>query len=161
MLLRAMTDADTAAVLALNAASVDDLSPLDAERLAVLRSLAVGADVVQVDHEVAAFVLLFGPDAAYDSANFDWFRQRYGEQFLYLDRIAVGQPYRRRGIGALVYAAAERRATPYRRLVCEVNAEPPNDTSLAFHRARGFTEVGRREQGAGKVCAMFAKALAG
>lgn len=156
-----MTDADTGAVLALNEEHVEALSPLDAEGLAALRSIAAAAEVVHVDGKVAAFVLLMGPDAPYDSANFGWFRQRYGGDFLYLDRIAVARSYRRRGMGALVYDAAERRATPYRRLVCEVNAEPPNHDSLAFHRARGFAEVGRRRQDTGKVCAMFAKELTG
>ncbi len=154
-----MTDADSAAVLDLNAESVAALSPLDGNRLAALRRVAVRADVVEVDGEVAAFVLLFAPDAPYDSANFGWFQQRYGEEFVYLDRIAVGAPYRRRGIGALVYDAAEELAAPYRRLACEVDAEPPNAASLAFHDARGFVEVGRLGRPGGKVAAMLVKEL--
>ncbi len=31
---------------------------------------------------------------------------------------------------------------PYCRLTLEVNAEPPNEASMAFHLGRGFVEVG-------------------
>ena len=44
------------------------------------------------------------------------------------------------------------------RLALEVNAEPPNPASLAFHAARGFAEVGRLG-GPGKAVAMLAKDL--
>ena len=155
-----MTDADTDAVLSLNATSVDVTGPLDADRLAKLRSMAVRADVVEVGGWVAAFALVLPPDADYDSPNFAWFRERYGREFLYLDRVVVSEMNRRSGIGGAVYDAAEAHAREYGRLTCEVNAEPPNDASLAFHAHRGYVEVGRLTHDGGKVTAMFAKELA-
>jgi uncharacterized protein len=156
---RAMTDADTYAVLSLNARAVDVTGPLDADRLGHLRAMAVRADVVEVDGWVAAFALVLPPEAEYDSPNFTWFRERYGRSFLYLDRVVVSEVNRRSGIGGLIYDAAEADAATYGRLTCEVNAEPPNDASLAFHAHRGFVEAGRLTHDTGKVTAMMVKEL--
>jgi uncharacterized protein len=159
VLLRAMTDADTYAVLSLNASNVDVTGPLDVERLEEIRSKAARADVVEVDGWIAAFALVLPPDADYDSANFVWFRERYGDDFLYLDRVVVSQANRRSGIAGMIYDAAEADASARGRLACEVNAEPPNDASLAFHTNRGFVEAGRLSHESGKVTAMFVKEL--
>jgi uncharacterized protein len=159
VLLRAMTDADTYAVLSLNASNVDATSPLDLDRLAKIRSMAARADVVEVDGWIAAFAIVLPPDADYDSANFAWFRERYGHDFLYLDRVVVSSANRRTGIAGRIYDAAEADATTRGRLACEVNAEPPNDASLAFHANRGFVEAGRLTHESGKVTAMFVKEL--
>jgi len=159
VLLRAMTDADTYAVLSLNASNVDATSPLDLDRLAKIRALAARADVVEVDGWIAAFAFVLPPDADYDSANFAWFRERYGNDFLYLDRVVVSQANRRTGMAGRIYDAAEADATTHGRLACEVNAEPPNDASLAFHANRGFVEAGRLTHDSGKVTAMFVKEL--
>jgi uncharacterized protein len=157
VLLRAMTDADTYAVLSLNASNVDATSPLDLDRLAKIRAIASRADVVEVDGWIAAFAFVLPPDADYDSPNFTWFRERYGNEFLYLDRVVVSQANRRSGIAGRIYDAAEADATAHGRLACEVNAEPPNDASLAFHASRGFVEAGRLTHDSGKVTAMFVK----
>ena len=63
--------------------------------------------------------------------------------------------------GDVVLAAAydELEAGCGRPVMClEVNLDPPNEPSLAFHRARGYTEVGRRECG-GRLVLMLAKRL--
>jgi len=161
--LRPATAADQAAVLALNAASVEALSPLDGTHLEALAARAARYDVVEVDGEVAAFVLVFAPGADYNSDNYRWFDERYTD-FCYLDRIVVGERWRRRGIGRLVYDAIEAFSTPHGRLTCEVNAEPPNHASLAFHAARGYVEVGRlthADPRGGKTTAMLSKELSG
>ena len=158
--LRAMTDADTYAVLSLNANSVDVTGPLDIDRLAWIRSMAARADVVEVDGWIAAFALVLPADAAYDSPNFAWFQQRYGDRFLYLDRVVVSEMNRRSGIGGRIYDAAEADAAALGRLTCEVNAEPPNGASLAFHTHRGYVEAGRLTHDSGKVTAMLVKELA-
>jgi predicted GNAT superfamily acetyltransferase len=60
----------------------------------------------------------------------------------------------------VVYDAVEARATGTTgRLALEVNAVPPNGPSLAFHRARGFREVGLRHEPGGKQVAMMVKEL--
>ncbi len=160
MKLRPIEEADVAAVLKLNQLSVDATSPLDADRLRQLIDWSTHAHVLDGDRGLVAFFLVFAHDSEYDSANFAWFVDRYPEGFLYLDRIIVAEEQRRRGIGSLIYSAVETQATPGR-LTCEVVCEPPNTASLAFHRSRGFVEVGRLPQPSGTVCSMLVKELPG
>ncbi|MPZ63540.1 MAG: GNAT family N-acetyltransferase [Propionibacteriales bacterium] len=163
MRLRPITEDDADAVLALNAESEHLMSPLDRSGLNWMRAHAHRVDVVEVDESsaVAAFVVVFGSDAVYDSPNYRWFQQHYGREFLYLDRIAVDPGKRRAGIGGFVYDDVEAEAATHRRLALEVNAVPPNQPSLAFHSRRGYREVGRLElgNGNGKVNVMLVKDL--
>jgi predicted GNAT superfamily acetyltransferase len=129
-------------VLHLNATHVELLSPLDEARLRLLVAWSERADVITAEERVAGFVLTFGPGSDYDSENYRWFSQRYGTDFLYLDRIVVDDRFRRRGLASRVYDLVEERAAGTGRLALEVNVDPPNEPSLAFHRARGFVEVG-------------------
>ncbi|MET1059884.1 MAG: GNAT family N-acetyltransferase [Nocardioides sp.] len=142
--LRPITPADHAYVLDLNERHVDLLSPVDDARLGYLLDHAHRSDVLEVDGERAGFVFTFAPDAGYDGLNFAWFGERFGEEFYYLDRVVVDEAFRRRGLGAAAYDELERTAAPYRRMVLEVNSEPPNEPSLAFHRTRGYVDVGTR-----------------
>ncbi len=133
---------DVPRALALNEANVELLAPLDEERLLVLRGLAHRAGVIEVDGAFGGFVLTFAPGSSYDSENYRWFGERY-DDFYYLDRIVLEPSVRRRGVGSQVYDEIERVAAPFGRMALEVNLEPPNPGSLAFHAARGYTEVGR------------------
>jgi uncharacterized protein len=145
-------------VLALNQANVELLAPMDAERLAALRAWSLRADVVEVGGEFAGFVITLGPGTDYDSANYQWFGERYGTGFHYLDRIVLTERFRRCGLGSAVYDVVEADAARVGRLTLEVNAEPRNPASLAFHAGRGYAEVGRL--GApGKTVAMMSKRL--
>ena len=132
--------ADEPAILALNNAHAAELSWLDAERLSALLGQAFHARRIG---NLEAFVLTFDQDAVYDSPNFLWFRQRY-RRFAYVDRIAVANSARGRGLARKLYEDmfAAARATGHTLAVCEVNAEPPNPASDAFHAALGFGEVG-------------------
>jgi uncharacterized protein len=156
---REVRRADWATLLALNAASVHELSELDEERLEFILSLAHRSLVVESAGEVVAFALAIGPDSRYDSRNYRWFAARF-ERFLYLDRIAVAESARRRGIGAQLYDAMEDAAASFGRMVCDVNIVPPNDGSLAFHAARGYRQVGRLPHPE-KVVALLSKELPG
>ncbi len=141
--LRPIRDEDVPRVLQLNADHVDLLSPMDADRLTALRRWASRADVVVCDGEVAGFVLVFGPGSDYDSENYRWFHEHLGGSFDYLDRIVIDDRFRRRGLAGAVYDRVEADAATRGRLALEVNLDPPNEASLAFHHGRGFTEVGQ------------------
>ena len=141
--LRPVTEAYVEQVLALNERNVQALAPMDGGRLVELDGLADRFDIVEVDGRFGGFVVTFAPGAAYDSENYRWFADRYGTDFYYLDRIVLDERIRRQGLGTFVYDEVERVAQKYGRLTLEVNLQPRNDVSLAFHERRGFAEVGR------------------
>jgi len=141
--LRPATDADADAVLALNEVEVHNLAPMDLARFRALRALADRFDVIEVDGGFGGFVVTFPPGTAYDSPNYRWFGSRLDGCFYYLDRVVLDPSVRRRGVGGWVYDRLEEVATAYRRMALEVNLVPENVPSLAFHRARGYVEVGR------------------
>lgn len=157
--LRPITDEDHPDVLALNEANVHDLAPMDHHRLTELVELTDRADVLEVEGRFAGFVLTFASGTSYDSPNYRWFDERYPDGFYYLDRIVLDGAFRRRGLGGFVYDEMERTAASrHTRLCLEVNAEPPNLASLAFHAQRGYAEVGRLSDGA-KTVSLMSKEL--
>ena len=87
---------------------------------------------------VLGFLLAMRPDADYDSLNFLWFRERYTD-FIYIDRVVIGEQYRRRGLATAVYSELFTEELP---LVCEVSIVPLNHESVIFHDKSGFKEVG-------------------
>lgn len=153
-LLRPIEARDVAVVLSLNEANVELLAPMDEARLTRLRGWAERADVICCDGQVAGFVLTFAPGTPYDSANYRWFGERFADGFHYLDRIVLDTRFRRRGLGNAVYDAIERDARAAGWLTLEVNVDPPNEPSLAFHRGRGYVEVGRLGKPDGAVSLM-------
>ena len=156
--LRPIAEADVPAVLALNHRFVDLLSALDAERLLWLVGLSDHADVVEVDERVVGFVLTMAPGSEYDSESYLWHAARFGGSFYYLDRIVIAEEMRRQGLAAFVYDAMEDVARGFGRMTLEVNVDPPNLGSLAFHERRGYVEVGRLGE-PGHVVGLMAKEL--
>jgi predicted GNAT superfamily acetyltransferase len=130
-----------AGLLSLNNRSATETSPLDAAKLGRMIEAARVATVIGPD---AAFLLAFDQHADYDSVNFIWFRERL-DSFLYVDRVIVGESYRRLGLGRLLYDDLFRRAARLGvpRIACEVNIRPPNPASDAFHAKLGFVETGQ------------------
>lgn len=102
-----------------------------------------------VGPEGAPEALLIALDAAadYDSPNFLWFRARGPDaagDFAYVDRVIVSERARGGGLARRLYAElfASAKEAGLKRVVCEVNSDPPNPASDAFHAALGFREVG-------------------
>ena len=148
----------TPALLALNTAHAAELSLLTAERFAALAARAFPA--VRIG-EADALLMAFDQDVDYDSPNFLWFGSRY-DRFVYVDRIVVSPAMRGRGLARRLYDRLfeDARRAGHQRIVCEVNADPPNPASDAFHAALGFVEVGAALLSAsGKTVRYFAKAL--
>lgn len=130
-----------AAVLALNNAHAVELSWLDPERLACSLRQAFRARCIG---DVDAFLIAFNERASCDSPNYRWFQLRY-PRFVYVDRVAVAPTARGRGYARALYADLFDHAADsgYDLVACEVNSDPPNAASEAFHSALGFAEVGR------------------
>ena len=140
MIVQSISPADEAAVLALNNAHAEELSWLEPERLHELIERAVFA---RRAGSIDAFILAFDQDADYDSPNFLWFRERYS-RFVYVDRIAVAPHARGRGLARQIYEELFAFAlnAGHELVTCEVNADPPNPASDAFHASLGFREAG-------------------
>lgn len=131
----------------LNALNVPELGPADLTKITSLIERARWTlALVEPDGELAGFAVVFEPDADYTSVNYRYFAERYGD-FVYLDRVAVAEPWRRRGVARTLYDAVVDRARGRRWFALEVNITPRNEASLEFHRRYGFVEIARQDTG--------------
>jgi predicted GNAT superfamily acetyltransferase len=126
-------------LLALNNAYAQELSWLEPERLTQLLAEAFLATRIG---EVDGMLIALDQDADYDSPNFLWFRSRF-PRFVYVDRVVVAPEARGRGHARRLYQDLFNHAARagHDKIVCEVNSNPPNPESDAFHVALGFTEL--------------------
>lgn len=144
IIIRPLCEKDYDFVLQTNRDNVEVLSPMNRERMMLLKPMCELFLVAEVDGEPAAFLMALRDGAKdYDSENYRWFAQRY-ERFLYVDRIVIAEPYRHMGIGTRLYDAvfahAREIGAPF--VTCEVDTVPYNAVSLNFHKVMGFHEVG-------------------
>ncbi len=156
--IKPITAAFEPAVLALNNEHAAELSLLDAGRLSHLVAQSFAAFRIG---DLDAFMIGFDQDAPYDSPNFLWFRERY-PRFAYVDRIAVASFARGRGHARQLYEHFFEKAQQAGHTVvtAEVNSDPPNPASDAFHAALGFEVVGEAEiYGGERRVRYFAKDL--
>lgn len=140
------SEADLDDVLSLNQHWVPHVGALDRARLSDIVDVAEMATVARTEEgELAGFVIVLGPGARYDSPNFQWFSAR-NSSFTYVDRIAVSPVAQGLGFGRTLYEQViEHARAAGSPVVCaEVNVEPPNPESSAFHGSMGFVEVGRQ-----------------
>lgn len=133
---------DESAMLELNNQHREETSELDGPKLHAL--IVQGFHVGLRKGGREAFLIAFDQDAISSSPNFQWFKSRY-KRFVYIDRVIVAPDARGRGVARGLYdelftAAAH---AGHWLIGCEVNVEPPNPISDAFHEALGFAEVGR------------------
>src|SRR5579883_1800566 len=150
-MIRDAAPGDFPAILALNAESVRFLSPLDEARLRHLHGQAAYHRVLEIDGAIAAFLLALREGADYDSPNYLWFAEHYG-QFLYIDRVVVDTRHQGCGFGNRLYddLIAVAKKAGIAPLTCEFDLDPPNPASAKFHARYGFREVGRQWLGGGK-----------
>lgn len=162
MQLRPYRAEDLPVVHAINQAEVPAVGSETQDDLGHIAAASIIALVAEHDGTVGGFCLVLAPGAPYDSGNYLWFSERYAD-FVYLDRIAIAPAFQRRGLGRAMYAEVERLAADRRpgasHFTLEVNVRPRNDTSLAFHDALGFVEVGRRETEYDATVSLMAKPL--
>ena len=157
---RTMIAADAAAVVALNATVVAVTSPMDAARHAELLALSAFAEVAEHDGEIVGFILPMAEGTAYNNGNFAWFSERL-RRFVYIDRVVVAAATRGQGLGEAFYRRLSIRARDHGALwlAAEIDSDPPNPGSLAFHRRNGFVAVGERRLDSGKAVSMQALGL--
>ncbi len=107
-----------------------------------------------------AFLLAFDEKPAGISPNFDWFAARHAD-FIYIDRIVVAAEAHGQGLGKALYERLfdEAKAAGYERIACEVNLDPPNPGSLAFHERLGFEAAGDARLENGKTVRYFVRTV--
>lgn len=138
--LRPLAPGDHEVALALNNAAVPHVNGLEPESFDALIEEAYAARVIEgPDGSLLGLLVVYAPGTAYDSANYRWLCAHF-ESFLYIDRIVIAEVARGTGAGRFFYQHLERlgREAGIPRLVCEVNVDPPNPGSIAFHERLGF-----------------------
>ena len=159
--LRSYDQHDLDRLVAVNDAAYPAVPITSASELAELIGMSSVVVVVD-DGSASGFVLGMPPGLAYQSENYLFFSARareLGTTFVYVDRIVLAAHLRGRGLGPQLYDAvfAEARRVGAAEVLCEVNVEPPNPGSLAFHTRLGFVEVGRQStKGGANVVALLA-----
>jgi predicted GNAT superfamily acetyltransferase len=133
-----MTRAHAAEILRINAGSRPGVAALDAAELRRLQAssgLHRVAIAARDAGRLAGYVLAFDRDANYDGEEFLVLRKLLPGPFVYIDQLAVAADQQRRGVAAALYRefAGD--------LCCEVNLQPPNPASSAFHRRCGFAVI--------------------
>jgi uncharacterized protein len=147
-----------ARLLALNNDHAEELSYKTAEQFA---DLLDRASVVLAEPQGLALLVGFHQHCTYDNPNFAWLKTRYA-RFIYIDRVVVSEAARGQGLARSLYGLLEDQALrdTCERLVCEINAVPPNPQSDAFHQKLGFTPVGEQVlEDRGKTVRYWAKEL--
>ena len=101
--------------------------------------------IVVRDNDISGFIILMREGQNYYSLNYKFFNSQ-SFPFLYVDRIAIKDGHRRKGLGRMIYEKTIDIAKDLDvSTCCEVNTIPRNDPSLAFHDTFGFREVGTKD----------------
>jgi predicted GNAT superfamily acetyltransferase len=160
--IRELRSSDLDRLLEINQANTPEVGSVDCERLAFIFDEATIRRGVTVDDGLVGFTLVLGPSSAYDSVNYRWFQTNHPGSW-YLDRVAISTGYRRRGLGTGLYenvfdALGAARAGA---LGLEVNLEPPNPASMAFHERLGFEYLAQETTDYGAVAMLLRTIQAG
>ncbi len=155
--------AEAEALAALNNAAVPAVNGLSPAEILALAAKGTMRVVREDGPDGALLGLLLTMDGRqdYDSLNYRWFQARYSD-FLYVDRVIVADAAKGRGVGRLLYedAIARAAAAGLPHVLAEVNVDPPNPASHAFHARLGFRPLAERlNEREGKVVAMLERAV--
>ena len=148
----ALTLADVPRLVELNDAASPAVPITSEKEMAALLGAAGFTLAARDDDTLFGFVIGMHPGAEYASENYRFFDARSAD-FLYVDRIVIDGARRGAGIGRALYEAVFdlARTGGLREVTCEVNLDPPNPESLAFHARLGFARVGEQETKNGSV----------
>jgi len=140
MEIRNITPADMPALLALNNAEAERVNALTEEGM---KSLLASAFAARMTADGQAFLIAFDHATPPQGPNHAWFTARES-YFAYIDRVVVAPAARGRGLARALYDDLARIAQEEftNLLTCEVNLDPPNPDSMAFHEKLGFTACG-------------------
>ena len=139
-MIRSISGQDSDGILALNQAHISETSHLNRQELNEIVGQAFHTGVCG---NADGFCIAMDQNSDYESPNFEWFAARY-TRFVYVDRIIVAAHARGRGIARDLYSALieAARGAGHEMIGCEVNINPPNPGSEAFHARLGFERIG-------------------
>jgi len=125
-----------------NVPEVGSLDSIDQQKK--LLSVSSYHSILLEDDELIGFAICFRESRPYWSENYKYFENKL-DRFLYVDRIAIRNDYRRQGHAKRMYEdifnfAGQDGLT----VTAEVNTKPANQGSIRFHEYMGFKEVGVR-----------------
>jgi predicted GNAT superfamily acetyltransferase len=146
----------TQLLLTLNNNHSVELSPLTLPELdQIIRASFFSATINDSD----ALLICFDQSFPHDHENLRWLRTFFKssrsegaasdhqspENFVYVDRVVVSPAARGKGYARALYTDLFQRAKSagHTRIACEINLDPPNPVSDAFHASLGFSEIGR------------------
>ena len=142
MELRALSFDDVEAMWTINEQGLPGTGQVSRQELRDLLTLSILPIGAFQEEKMFGFVICLPPRTAYGSLNYAWFNERF-DSFIYVDRIAVLESHRNKGVGTKLYervvAYSQENNIP---IAAEVNVEPPNPGSMRFHHRFGFEEVG-------------------
>ena len=155
-----VTTANLPALLELNNLADPQVNRLDIAKMGWFYKTSTYFRTAVVESKLTGFLIALSPGCNYESQYFDWFCRRY-TNFIYIDRIIVAEWARRRGVGVTLYKDIENYAQALGLTVAsDVYSLPPNEISLAFHKACGFEQVGSQPvESSTKIVAKFLKHL--
>ena len=107
------------------------------------------------DGELLGYVICLPPATEYGSLNYAWFNENMAD-FLYVDRIAVAQIHRDKGIGSMLYSHIIEYSS--KQIAAEVSLDPPNLASMRFHGRFDFEKIGELHHQTYSVNLMLRKA---
>ena len=128
------------------------------EKLSSMVSNSFSANIIE---PAAALLITFDQNGDYDSERFRWFQAHY-DSFVYVDRIVVSGNHQKKGLARKLYEHlfTAAKAGGHNQVMCEVNFNPPNPVSDAFHSALGFEEIAKSEPNdAGKIVTYMRKII--
>ena len=126
-----------------NIPEVGDLSELEDFRSRV--NWSENIFVYKYEDVIKAIVLCMREEQDYKSPNYEYISDRFNK-FLYVDRIAVQEQFRRKGIAEKIYSTViDKGRENNLDILCEVNTRPSNEPSMAFHKKMGFEEIGTND----------------
>ena len=138
-------EAQLQSIYDLNEANTPEVGSLESmNHLKKLIELSAYNLSVLDDDEIVGFIICMREGSAYGSENYKFFVQKL-KKFLYVDRVAIDEQYRRAGLGQAIYENifihAAKNDLP---IALEVNTQPVNQPSLNFHEKMGFDKVGAK-----------------
>ena len=130
-------------VYLLNQSNTPEVGNLESvDHLQSLLQMSVLNLFVSNNKEMMGFIICFRENTNYSSKNYKFFSERE-KKFLYIDRVAIADKYRRKGLGKNLYNKLGNLCIENKMpLCCEVNTFPMNKPSINFHKNLGFIEVG-------------------